>query len=565
MTTTNGARYLASALDRYGVTHVFLVPTIISHTLVAMEENTGIARVVTHGEKAAAYMADGYARAAGRIGVCAAQVVGSANLAAGLQDAYLGCSPVVALTGSRFPHGHDRHFYQEIDAKPMFAPVTKWSARVSSVERLPDVVQQAVRTATTGCPGPVHVEIDGHAGERVELGEADLDDHLDPRFGMVPPFRPAPEAGAVEMALAAIAGARRPVIVAGGGVRTSGAQAQLRAFAEALQIPVATSLNAKDVIPAGHPLAVGVVGLYCRKSANRVVGAADLVVYVGSRTGSQVTFNWQVPSTATPVVHVDIEPSEMGRHYPRTTPVVADARVALEAMLTRVAGATVDRSDWLADTQRMADEFHEEFDPLLGSDAVPMRPERLCSELTAHLPSDAMLVADTGHAGMWAGGMIDLRSDDQQFLRAAGSLGWGLPAAIGAQLARPELPVVLFTGDGGLWYHLSELETAVRWGVNLVVVVNDNRSLNQEINPFLKAYGGSLRGRHHELWHFEEVDFARVAEDFGATGLRVTEPSHLPDALDKAFSVPGPVVVDVVTNMEVLAPLAYLPPPEPVA
>lgn len=559
MTSMTGAHYLATTLERYGLTHLFVVPTAISETLVSIEEHTGIARIVPHSEKSAAYMADGYARASGRIGVCAAQNVGRANLAAGLQDAYLANAPVLALTGGPMPHSaRSRHFYQEIDALPMFDPVTKSSVHLSSIDYLPQVLRQALREATTGKPGPVHIELEGHAGEPIEHPTADLDDVLDERFATVPPFRPVPEAGAIEEALRVIGGAQRPIIVAGGGVRTSGAAAELLALAERLSIPVATSLNAKEVIPGDHPLSVGVVGLYCRKSANRAVWESDLVIYIGSQTSSQVTFNWQVPGPATPVVHVDIDPSELGRHYARTTPVLGDARVALQLMLDATA-EPVERGKWIDRVTHLRNEYFEEFRDVMESDADPMRPERLCRELTDLLPDDAILVADTGHAGMWTGGMVDLRAPGQGFLRAAGSLGWGVPAAIGAKLGAPDRPVMLFTGDGGFWYHATEIETAVRWRIPVVLLVNNNRSLNQEINPFTRAYGGELRGKHHELWHFTDLDLAAVAQSMGATGMRVTRPTDLSNALAVAFETQGPVVVDVVTDMDALAPLAYLP------
>lgn len=558
METISGARFLARTLAAYDVSHVFVVPTILSDMLVAMEEETSVARIVTHGEKAAAYMADGYARATGRVGVCGAQNVGRANLAAGLQDAYLAGSPVLALTGGPRPSSLGRHTYQEIDAFGMFGPVTKSSVHLENVDRLPDALRQAFRDATTGRPGPVHIELESHAGESVEKGVAEMDPHVDPRFGRVPAYRPEPEEAAVEEAVRVIAAAERPVIVAGGGVRSSGASVELVALAERLSAPVATSLNAKDVISADHALAVGVVGSYCRKSANQVVAEADLVIYVGSRTSSQVTLNWQVPRPSTPVVHVDLDPAEPGRHYARTTPVIGDARVVLRHLLA-AADEPVERERWTERARSLVAAFYDEFRPQMESDAVPMRPERLCRDLSDLLPDDAILMADTGHAGMWTGGMVDLRHPTQGYLRAAGSLGWGLPAAIGAQLGVPDRPVVLFTGDGGLWYHVAEIETAGRWNVPLVVVVNDNRSLNQEIGPYRRAYGGELRGRHHELWHFEDVDLAAVAESMGALGIGVDKPQELAGALERAYAHQGPAVVSVRTELEAMAPLGFLP------
>jgi acetolactate synthase-1/2/3 large subunit len=183
----------------------------------------------------------------------------------------------------------------------------------------------------------------------------------------------------------------------------------------------------------------------------------------------------------------------------------------------------------------------------MNSEAVPIRPERLCRELTQLMPADTLLVSETGHSGMWTGGMIDLNEPGQGYLRAAGSLGWGLPAALGAKLALPERPVLLFSGDGGFWYHLSELETAVRWNINAVLLINNNRALSQEIDIYTKAYGGQLRGKHAEL-----------ARTMGADGFQVRKPGELSGALDKAFSSKKPSVVEVMTEMTAVAPLAFL-------
>lgn len=566
-----GAQYLAETLEGYGTTHVFFVPTILSSALVQMEQRTSIARILTHGEKAAAYMADGYARASGRVGVCMAQTVGAANLAAGLRDPYLGCAPVLALTGGPYPGTRGRHTYQQIDDLPLFKPVTKFSERVETVDRFPDMLRQAFRAATTGKPGPVHLEISGHFGE-IEDGQAELGALVEERYGRAPAFRPAPEPRDVAAAAAALAAAERPVLVAGGGVRHSGAGAELVALAELLNIPIVTSLNGKDTVAAGHPLLAGVAGNYSRSSANKAVAHADLVVFVGSQTSSQLTCLWRVPRTGTRVIQIDLDPEELGRHYPNEVSLQADAKVALAALLAAAAGyaATAGRrAPWVAQVQAWQQEWRTTMAPLLGSDAVPIRPERICSELSQLLPSDAVLVSDTGHAGMWTGGSVDLPhagqpgslagGPGQSFIRCAGSLGWGVPAAIGAQLAVPERPVVLFTGDGGAWYHVGEIETAVRWNVPAVLLVNNNRSLNQGQQPYEAAYGGKLHGKHAHLWHHEDVNFAEVARSMGALGLRVEKPADFAPALAQALEHrSGPTVIDVVTDIDAMAPLAVI-------
>jgi acetolactate synthase-1/2/3 large subunit len=554
MAEMTGAQYLSRALDAYGVEAVFLVPTSLSATLVTMENETAIKRIVTHGEKAAAYMADGYARATGRPGICMAQNIGAANLAAGLRDAFLGCSPVVALTGGPYEWSRGRNYYQEIEDFPLFKPVTKSSRQVHDAARLPDQLDQAFRDATVGKPGPVHLELAGHTGDIVENQTVDVAPPAE-RIRSTPAFRVAPEPGAIAQAAEALRAARRPVILSGGGVRTSGAGAELVALAERLGAPIATSLNGKSTVPGDHPLSIGIPGLYARASANEIMLEADLVLYVGSQTGSQVTLTWQVPPVSTRVVHLDIEPAELGRHYPDTLPVVADALLGLRALLEAVGDVDLTPTEpWRARATELTRRWREKVAPHTGSDASPMRPERITTELSRLLPDNAIVVADTGHAGMWTAGYLDLSRPEQDFLRAAGSLGWGLPAGIGAQIARPDARVHVFTGDGGLFYHLAELETAARWKVPVTIVVNDNRSLNQEINPYTVAYGGTLTGRHAELWHFEDIDFARVAESLGIVGIRVRTAAELESALARAAETDGPVLIDVVSDIDAVAP-----------
>ena len=196
--------------------------------------------------------------------------------------------------------------------------------------------------------------------------------------------------------------------------------------------------------------------------------------------------------------------------------------------------------------------------PLLESDAVPIRPERICHELTRHLPDDAIVIADTGHSGMWMGGMYDLRSPRQSYIRSAGHLGWAFPAGLGAKCAAPERPVFVFTGDAGFWYHLSEIETAVRCGIDTVTLVNNNSSGNQGAPGFDRAYGGRQTEKARELWAYSDVNFAAIAEAMGALGLRVEEPADIAGALDTAFNAGRPVVIDVVSDIEAFAPLAVI-------
>ena len=547
MPKMTGMRFVAEALRGYGVSHVFFVPQMLLETLTEME-GWGVRRIMTHGEKAAAYMADGFARASGRPGVCLAQHVGGSNLAAGLKDAYLAGSPVIAMTGGPAPLARYRHAYQELEDFSQFEQTTKFNAHVDDVARLPDLMRQAFREATTGAPGPVHLQMRGHHAE-VAHAEADLNLLVEERYRQVPAFRPAAEASQVAAAIELLNGAERPIIVAGGGVAWSGAGAEVVALAEKLSIPVATSLNAKGSILDAHPLSVGVVGTYSRACANRSVGEADLVFFIGSHTGGQVTARWQVPRAGTRVIHLDIDAREIGRNYPTELALLGDARTVLRQML-EAAGptSTAKRQQWLARVRTLVDEWRAVVAALVNSDAVPMRPERVCREITRALPEGGVLVCDTGHSGIWAGTMVDFIRPGQRLIRCAGSLGWGFPGALGVKCALPDKPVVCFAGDGGFYYHLGELETAARYGINLVVVVNNNSALNQEIPHFDKAYGGDPAERGRAMWGFGKVNFAKVAESLNCVGMRVEKPADLPHALEQAFAAGRPVVIDAVTD-----------------
>jgi acetolactate synthase-1/2/3 large subunit len=556
MPRLTGAECLADMLAGYGVTHVFMVPAVLRRTFAEMERRTAIKRIHTHGEKSAAYMADGYARASGRPGICMAQVIGALNLAAGLRDAHLAHSPIIAMTGGRDPKTKFRKVYQEVDDVPAFEPVTKLNATIDDVSRIPDMLRQAFRVATSGMPGPVHLQFRGNEGQ-IDLEQADMEPLVEPLFAKVPPFRPEPDATSVLAALKALQDAARPVLVAGGGVRASGAGPELVALAERLAIPVATSLNGKDCIPGNHPLSVGVVGTYSRESANRVIAQADLVCFIGTETGGMTTHFWAVPKIGVTAVQIDIEPQALGRNYPLKAGVLGDAKVTLARMLAHANEDTSGRrTAWVQQTQTICRDWREKYAAVLASDAVPVRPERICAELTKHAPEDAIVVVDTGHAGMWMGGMFDLTSPAQSYMRSAGHLGWAFPAGLGAKAACPDRPVIVFTGDAGFYYHLAEIETAARWGFNTVTVVNNNGGGNQSKRGFDRAYGGTQTEQARELWTYTDVNFARVAENLGAMGIRVEKPADFAPALHRAVAAKRPVVLDVATDIEALAPPA---------
>jgi len=552
-----GSRLVAHLLKAHGVTHVFFMDAVLRRALAEMED-FGIARILGHSEKAVAYMADGYARVSGRPGVCFAQSVGAANLAAGMQDPYLGHSPVIAMTGRHVAPFQYRNAYQEVDHGPLYAPVTKFHGRIDAQEQIPLLFRAAFREATTGTPRPVHLDVAGFTGDALTATEGTFDLTVDDAHTRFPAFRPAPDPAAIERAIVAIKASKRPVIVADRGVIVSGASAALARFAERIQSPVVVTLDAKHAILEDHKLARGAVGLYGRGCANHVVAEADLVIYAGSNTSDHTTANWTMPKQGTAIIQIDIDPLEIGRNYPGVIGILSDVRAGLEALATDADAMKHD--DWLAHTQKFVDEWRVEAEKARSSEQLPMRPERLVKELNEVLPKDAIVIADTGYAALWTGTLLYLRDPAQQYFRAAGSLGWSFPASLGAKCAAPDKPVICFTGDGGFFYHLPELETARRRNIKTVTIVNNNHCLSQGLRNLNIAYEGRAEpNRKGECYEYRETDFAKVAQSFDCFGVTVDKPQDFGKAFEAAMKSELPAVIDVKTQFAVQAPLPWVP------
>lgn len=555
--TMNGAEWLARALAGTGMTHVFFVESTMRRTLLALTD-LGVKPILAHSEKAAAYMADGYARVAMRPGICMAQSVGAANLAAGLQDSYLGHSPVIAFTGRKEPSFQHRNAYQEIAHAPLFAAVTKFSAPVDSTGELPRLLRNAWRSALADPVRPTHLDFCGLQADVIELGQTDAATQIEAEPRPIPVHRPVGADIDIERIIKLLSGARRVAIVAGDGAAASGAGPEILGLAEALAAPIATTLGARGIVPTTHRLSVGVAGSYSAPPANRIVHGADMVLFIGCDTGDQVTLNWTIPAIGTPVVQIDADPLEIGRSYPNTTGVVGDPKATV-ARLNQMLGRPVRDSGFAEEAARIVADWRQGMAALAERNAAPIAVERLCSEITKALPADGVLVADTGYSGIWTGTMIELNGAGQTYLRAAGSLGWAFPASLGAQCAAGSRRVVCFTGDGGFYYHLPELESARRYRIPAVIVINNNSGFGQNLTG-VHRIAGNRPGRGEELIRFGPTDFTKVAASFGVRGIRVEQPGQIAPALAEALAANEPIVVDVVTDLEPRAPEAWSSP-----
>lgn len=548
-----GAKAVAQTMKKHGVEYFFHVSGGMGLLFVEIED-AGIELVLTRSEIAAAYMADGYSRISYKPSVCFGQAgPGAINLAAGISEPFWTSTPVIALTGSTNLSEIYKFQYQELDEMPLFDPTTKWNAEIFQAERAGEIMRDAFIIATSGSPGPVHVNLHYDAAN----AEADIPEtYGSKKYSRFPANRSRPDPEDVEALAKVLVNAQYPVIVAGGGVIISRAWNEVIQLAETFMIPVATTLNGKGTIPDDHPLSVGVVGRYSKSIANKIVGEADAVFFVGSRAGGMATNNWTYPDDKAKILQLDVEPESIGRNYRTIARMVCDAKLGLLDLhntLKRMSEKTKPKGQYLDDIRKIKKDWCELASSIMDSNAVPIKPHRVIKEIRKALNEDDILVADTGQMGAWTGVLYPILAPGRTYIRAAGTLGWSFPAAIGAKFAAGSKKVLDVTGDGGISYHIAELETALRCDKPFVAVVFNNITLGMLHYGFAWKYGG----RALKSSDFNDIDYGKVARSFGCFGTRIERPDELGDALRSAFDSGKPAVVDVMIDRYELSPTTY--------
>ena len=545
-----GYNYVAKTIHGYDVTHVFYIEAMFRMAMREMEA-LGVKGIMAHSENGAGYMADGYARATGKPGICMAQSIGSANLAGGIQDAWLANSPVIAITGKNSPKYQYRNCNQEADHRIIYEGITKFNADASDPEQLPMLLRQCFREVTTGKPRPAHIDVTNQMARIAELADIQEPVSIEETYKVYPAFRPAASCESVAEAAKAIDEAKKPILVVGRGAIISGAKAEIVQLAKKADIPVVTSPDGKTIIDENDELWSGIVGNYGMDCANRSVMDADLVIFIGTQAADQTTLDWNVPKPEVKVVHVDIEASELGKNYPDTIGLLGDAKIVSKQLAEKVNEKK--RPEWRAQVAAYVKDTLDRYEAMKNVDSAPISPARLCAEVNKVLPDDAVLVSDTGYSAVWSATMIKMKQS-QQYYRAAGSLGWAFPASLGIKCGLPERPVVCFTGDGAMYYHLGELETAARYNIPVVVVINNNQVLAQCSGDLKQVHKDSEnKGAHH--FTFTDVNFSKVAGDLGCNGMRVTKAEEIGAAIEKALASGRPSVVEVVTDKNIIVPL----------
>lgn len=548
----NVGKRIAEFLQRNRISHVFGVPGGQSYALyLGLEQTSGIDHVLMHDERSAGFAADGYARVTGRVGVCDATVgPGATNLPSAVGEAYTASVPMVGLVADiprAWEHLRQRgNASQALRQMEMFTGMTKWQARLDDPSAVHDVLATAFRVMQSGRPGPVVITVP----EDVFFASAEQDGSAVEAGGLL---RTAPDPARVRHAADVLASSRRPVLVAGGGVLRSGAQEALHRLAERLGCPVATTISGKGSIAETHPLAVGVMGSMGRRVANEIVAEADCVVFVGSKVGQVATCGWEVPGRDVPVVHVDVDPLELGRVFSQTVPLVADAALGLTALEVALAG-TERRAESGWDTSALRQRVDAWYAGAVGEpqpEGEPLRPQRVMHLLDQHMTDDDILVTDASLSGGWGSAYTTARTAGTVFLAGRGlaGLGWGLPAAIGAAVGRRSMGLrgrtVLVAGDGGFAYSVQELEVAKRLDLPIVSIVLNNSVLGWVKHTATARFGAEYGSIGTD---FGSVDYAKVAEGFGVPSCRVESETALQAALKELDGATGPALVEVISD-----------------
>lgn len=542
----SGGHVIVESLQALGCEAMFGVPGGQTLPLYAAARDLGLRHVLMRDERSAACAADAYSRLTGRVGVCDATVgPGATNLVSGLAEALQSGTPMLAVVAD-LARGWDflrprGVASQALDQRAMLTPVTKWVVRADAANTLEATLDQAVRVATGGRPGPVAVEIP----EDLLAGEAG-DQRFSRRLRMVvgPPHRSSASAEEIRSIAEVLAACSRPVVLAGGGVLASGASQVLTRLSAAWRIPVVTTINGKGAIAETEHGACGVTGVFGTDYANRVLGDADAVLVVGSKLGQFGTFEWRLPASEQRVVQIDIDGDEIGRTTPCELGIVADARNAIEALL-EFAGGDVDARWWheaIARTDR-------DVGPTVAGEIHPALAVRIIDDV---VDDSTIVVSDASLASGWVSQEIHTRVPGRTVLapRGLAGIGWAGGAAIGAAIARPEHRIISVAGDGAWAYTMAEVETASRLGLPITFVVLNNAGLGW-INHIEHRIGVAPRST------FTRVDFAAAGSALGAHGVRATTGAELAAAIADA-PVDGPTVIDVATTLDV-SPIARPP------
>lgn len=549
-----GAEIIVEMLKNYQVKVLFGVPGDTSILLYEALRKSGstLTHVLARDERSAAFMADAYARLSHKPGVCEfPSGAGALYGVPGVAEANASSIPLIAMTSDIPLSGEGRQTITELDTRKLYESVTKWAYIIKDVSRIPDVMRRAFRIAVTGRPGAVHLAFPQEALHH-EFPAASAEIYADRNCCTYPAFRTRGARAELESLAAHILEARNLVIIAGGGVNHSQAGNAVRKVAEWMKAPVVSTISGQGIMPDDHPLALGVIGDNgFHPHAHLAVEEADVLLYIGCKTGSVSTINWSMPSEkpGRKIIQIDLNPEMLGNNFRNILSVAGDARLVVEDLLILLKGKTPERetSAWLNGLNEQRKAFWQDAEDKFHTDAVPLKPCRIIAELNRHLKETAVVISDAGTPTPYITRYLKLAAGNSRFIipRAYGGLGYAIPAVVGAYHARPEARLVGLFGDGSLGMSAGELETVSRLGIPAILIHFNNGTFG-----WIKALQKLHCNEKYFSVDFNANDPVMVARGFGLKAIPIHTAKELEQGLEEAFSSAGPVFLDIKSEPE---------------
>ncbi|MBN2073179.1 MAG: biosynthetic-type acetolactate synthase large subunit [Actinobacteria bacterium] len=538
MSKISGAQMLIKSLKEEGVEVIFGYPGGVVIPIYDVLFDSDIRHILVRHEQCAAHAADGYSRATGKTGVCmATSGPGATNLITGIANAYMDSIPIVAITGQVATPVIGTDAFQEADITGITAPVTKHNYLVKDVEDLPRIIKEAFYIASTGRPGPVLVDIPA------DVSRAMIDSNFKAEMNL-PGYKPTTRGNLrqVKQAVKLIYDSKKPVIFAGGGVISSEGSDVLREFTDFAGIPVITSLLGKGVYPETEELSLGMAGMHGTRYANITFMETDLIIAVGTRFDDRVTGKLSEFAVNARIIHIDIDPAEIGKNMETLIPIVGDAKTVLTDLLSNYREITdkkgkPDRSEWLKWIKRMKKEFPQRYDRA----SKKLKPAYIIERIYDITGGDAIICTEVGQNQMWAAQFYKF-TRPRTFISSGGlgTMGFGLPAAIGARLGKPDKTVIDIAGDGSIQMVSHELATAVSNKIPVKIMLLNNGYLGM-VRQWQELF---YKKRYSATCIDNCVDFLKLADAYGCSGIRVKNAGEVDDAIKKALSIDNVVLVD---------------------
>ncbi|MBR4447786.1 acetolactate synthase large subunit [Methanobrevibacter sp.] len=544
-----GGEAIIESLKKMGVKTIFGYPGGQTIPFYDMLYDADIDHILVRHEQCAAHAADGYARASGRVGVClATSGPGATNLVTGIGTAYMDSSPIIAITGQVPTHLIGNDAFQEADIIGITMPIVKHSFQPKDPNLIPSMIKTSFEIASCGRPGPVLIDVPK------EVQEGELTEFKDDLI-KTPGYNPTIKGNIrqIKKARDLIKEAKKPMILAGAGVIISNACCELKKLAETINAPVMTSLLGKGAFDETDDLALGMLGMHGRKVSNDYINESDLLIAIGVRFSDRTTGRLDSFVPDTKVIHIDIDPAEIGKNVDVDLPIVGDARNILTSLNKVLDGYTA--SDDVNNWTDMIKQRKQELRPRVTYDDVPLKPQSVIKEISEVLTPESILTTDVGQNQMWAAHFFDTQKP-RKFISSGGlgTMGFGFPSAIGAKVAFPEDPVVSLNGDGGFLMVCQELATVREYDLPVIAIVLENRTLGMVYQWQSLLYNN----RHSQTLLGNSPDFVKLAESFGVNAVRITKPGETKEALSSAIKDNEPILLNVVIDSEEALPM--LPP-----